>query len=104
MLGWFVGGILQDRQMLLRFAVLMLPVVFFAGAQAEAHFARVGHFAFSWWACLLQLIAVLILLFISQLFVRRSREHTFTRLPLSIVRVILKCTAAYFLGYLVALL
>jgi len=104
MLTWFVGGIVQDRQLLLRFVVLMLPLVFFFNAQGEAHFARLGHFAFAWWACLLQLIAVLGLLFVSQLFVRRSREQTYTRIPLSIVRVILKCSAAYFVGYLVAIL
>jgi len=103
-LGWMIGGLWQDRHVLLRFAVLMLPLIFFANAQGEAHFARIGHFAFSWWACLLQLTAVLILLFVSQLFVRRSREQTLTRIPLSIVRVILKCSAAYLLGYLVTIL
>lgn len=104
MLGWMISGLWQDRQLLLRFAVLMLPLVFFANAQGEAHFARVGHFALTWWACLLQLSVVLILLFVSQLFVRRSREQILTRIPLSIVRIILKCSAAYFLGYLITIL
>ena len=99
MLSALLSGLWQDRHPLLRVVVLLLPLMFFVNGRGEAHFA-LPSLQTPIWLSIIQLVLGLTLLFFSQLTVAWSRQRRWSALLLSGLRVLLKCGAAYLIGYL----